>query len=118
WDVAAQREVRRLETPEGGFVSALVPAPDRKHVVGTGSHKDAGWWAVWDVGTGKVVHREVGLPGGFVKAALSPDGNTLAVSVGVGEVQKEGGYNEVRVYSAPGWKERRRWRTHAGRFPQ
>jgi RNA polymerase sigma factor (sigma-70 family) len=118
WDMTGKQEVRRLETPNDAHIWSLVPVPDHKHVVGTGSHKEKGTWVVWDVGTGKVVRRESGLPGHFVKVAVSPDGKTLAVSIGIGEVQKEGGSNEVRTYTAPDWKEKRRWRTHAGSFPQ
>jgi RNA polymerase sigma factor (sigma-70 family) len=118
WDVTAKREVGRLPKPDDLSIFTLVPLSDGKHVLGTGAEKESGSWTVWDVHTRQRVHHEGGLPGSFVRAALSPDGKALAVTVGVGKVQEEGGYNEVLLYSAADWKERRRWRTHAGRFPQ
>lgn len=118
WDVTAKREVRRLETSEKRSLAVLIPTPDRKHVFAAGWEGEGGWWAAWDVETGKLVREEGSLPGSFVTAALSPDGTLLAVSIGVGEVQKDGGGNEVRLYAGPGWKEQGRWRTHEGRYPQ
>jgi RNA polymerase sigma factor (sigma-70 family) len=117
-DVRGKRVVRELEIPAGTAIWSLAAVPDRQHVVGTGAVEEKGNWVMWDVHTGKAVCRESGLPGTFVKAALSPDGSTLAVAIGVGKVEKEGGSNEVRLYSAPDWKEKRRWRTHSGKFPQ
>ena len=37
-----------------------------------------GFWGVWDLDTGKLVHREDKLPGYFVRLALSPDAKAVA----------------------------------------
>jgi RNA polymerase sigma factor (sigma-70 family) len=118
WDVLRKQEVCRLQAPESTSLFVLLPSPDGKHVFGAGRQGEEGVWLCWEAAGSKLVRRQGGLPGDFVTAALSPDGRTLAVSLGVGKIQEEGGYNELRLYSAPGWKEVRRWRTHEGSFPQ
>ena len=118
WDVPAKRESRRLATPDKDFVGQLVPSPDRKTVFGAGSDGKSGHWTAWEVASGKVARRETALPGDTVELALSPDGTTLAVAIGVKPTAKEVGYTEVRVYSGAGWKERRRWRAHEGKVPK
>jgi RNA polymerase sigma factor (sigma-70 family) len=116
WDLATKREARRLTTPDKGPVWQLVPSPDGKYVFAGGSDGKAGYWIAWEVATGKVTRREADLPARSVKLALSPDGATLAVALGTERTPKEGGHTEVRVYSGPDWKERRRWRAHEGEF--
>jgi WD40 repeat protein len=110
--------VVKLETTALGSISTLIPEPGGKYLLGTGSKDKSQCWVRWQVATGRIVQRESGLPGTFITAALSPDGRSLAVSLGFGEPQKEDGYNEVRIYSAPEWKKLKHWKTHAGRFPQ
>ena len=119
WELSSKREVGRLVSSDRRRISTLVPFPNGHHVLGCGlDDKTGGYWTVWDVATGKVLHQVDSLPNGFVRAALAPDGHSIAISLGVGEVEKEGGYNEVRLYSVSTGKEQRRWRTHSGRFPQ
>lgn len=118
WDVKSKREVCRLEMEEKNHLSTLITAPDGKHVFGVGSAGEAGFWGAWDVETGKRMHHQGGLPGTFHHIALSSDGKAVAVTLSIGAAQKEGGRNDLRLYSAPGWKEVRRWRTHDGPYPQ
>ncbi|MDB5310891.1 MAG: hypothetical protein JWO38_5093 [Gemmataceae bacterium] len=118
WDVGVGRELRRLEGPDDGRVSVLVPAPDGHHLFVAGSQEKGGYWAVTDARTGRTVHRVAGLPGRFVSLTLSPDGRTAAVITGAGEPQEEGGSNEIRLYAAPEWKECLKWQAHAGAYPQ
>jgi RNA polymerase sigma factor (sigma-70 family) len=117
-DVTRRRAVLELEKKGPGPVSTLIPEADGKHLFGTCSIGKSLGWVRWDVGTGKIVQRESDLPGNFITAALSQDGRSLAVATGVGEPQKEGGSNEVRIYSGPEWKKLAQWKTHTGRFPQ
>jgi WD40 repeat protein len=113
WDVTKQTELRRLPLPAGSHVSAVVASPDREHIFVTGwDAKDKAFWMAWEAATGKLVHQEMGLPGVFAKLALSPDGGTLALAMGVGDPPKE--CTEMRLYSGPEWKERRRWQAHDG----
>jgi WD40 repeat protein len=108
----------KLETTGLRSIRTLIPESSGKHLFGTGSTGKSLGWVRWEVATGKIVQREKDLPGNFITAALSPDGRWLAVSLGVGEVEKEGGYNEVRIYAAPKWNKVKQWKTHTGRFPQ
>ena len=117
WDVPAKREARRLATPEKSSIGRIVPSPDGKCVFGAGSNGKSGQWMAWEVATGKVVGRVADLPGTSVKLAVSPDGTTLAVAIGVGQTAKEADHTEVRVYLGPNWKERKRWNAHEGKFP-
>jgi WD40 repeat protein len=122
WDVNVQRELHRLELPAGSHVSAIVPSPDRAYLfVAAWDNKGAAFWMAWNVATGKVVHREQGLEGafvgGFVRLAVSPNGETLAAGLWSRQPPEEAGHTEVRVYASPGWKERRRWRAHQGGSP-
>jgi RNA polymerase sigma factor (sigma-70 family) len=121
-DVTRREEVRnspfKLETTGLRSIRTLIPESNGKYLFGTGSAGESLCWVRWEVATGKIVQREKDLRGNFITAALSPDGRSLAVSLGVGEVEKEGGYNEVRIYAAPKWHKVRQWKTHTGRFPQ
>ncbi len=115
WDVTLQREVRRLALPARSQVSAIVPSPDREHIFVAGlDDKEEAFWTAWEAATGKLVHREKVIPGVSVKLALSPGGVSLALAMGVVRGPKESGYTEMRLYSVPGWKERRRWQAHDG----
>jgi RNA polymerase sigma factor (sigma-70 family) len=113
WDVSTQRETRRLALPAGSDVSAIEPSPNRQHVFVAGRDgKEKAFWMAWEAATGKLVHQEMGLPGAFPKLALSPDGGSLALAMGVSDPPK--GCTEMRLYSGPEWKERRRWQGHDG----
>jgi WD40 repeat protein len=114
WDVTKQRELRRLPVPAGNRISAIVPSPDREHifVAGWDVKTEVAFWTAWEAATGKLVHREEGLSGWQVKLALSPDGGSLALAMGVGDPPKA--CTEMRLYSGPEWKERRRWQAHDG----
>ena len=68
----------------------------------------------WDAATGKLVHHEEGLPGYFPKIALSPDGASLGVAMGIADPPKRQGCTEIRLYSGTDWKLRRRWQAHDG----
>ncbi len=114
WDATGPHELRRLAIPAGSHVSALLPSGDRKHIFVAGWDGNASFWTEWEVATGKLVHREKGLPGCFVKLALSPDGRWLALAMGMSRPPKTPGYTEMRLYSGAGWKEFRRWRSHDG----
>jgi WD40 repeat protein len=115
WDVLRQRELHRLALPAGSRVSAIVPSPDRKHLFVAGwDGKQEGCWSAWEAATGKLVHREKGLPGLPVGLAVSHDGGSLALAMGVGRAPTDPDATEMRLYSVSGWKERRRWRAHDG----
>jgi len=115
WDVTKQRELRRLAVPDGSHISAIVPSPDREHifVAGWDVKTEVAFWTAWEAATGKRVHREK-VPGVFAKLAVSPDGTSLALAMGMGRTPKEPDYTEMRLYSRPGWKELRRWQAHDG----
>jgi RNA polymerase sigma factor (sigma-70 family) len=117
-DLTRPREARKLETTGLGPISTLIAESDGKHLFGAGSRGKSLCWVRWEATTGKIVQREKDLRGNFITVALSPDGRSLAVSLGVGEVEKESGYNEVRIYTAPKWNHGKQWKTHTGRFPQ
>ena len=117
WDIAARKAAHQLKMAADSSVSALVVSSDGKLAYCAGDEQGSSYWSVWDVATGKQLHREGKLPGQFAQLALSPDGRTLALSVGVGELEKDGGSNELRLYSLADRKELRRWKTHEGRFP-
>jgi WD40 repeat protein len=112
WDVTKNRELRRLMLPARSHVSAIVPSVDRKQVFIAGFGKE-GFWTAWEVATGKLLHQER-VPGSTVRLAFSPDGATLGLAMGMGGTEKEAGHTEMRLYSGPKWKERRRWRSHDG----
>jgi WD40 repeat protein len=116
WDVTGRRELHRLAIPAGSLISAIVPSPNREHVLVAGwrEGKKNAFWTAWEAATGKLVHEEKGLPGAYVKLAFSPDGGSLALAMGMGCPPETPGYTEMRLYSVPGWKERRRWRAHDG----
>ncbi len=118
WDVASKQEIRQLETRGNGHVRNLTTTTDGKFAIAAGGDHESSFWTAWEVATGKVVHREIGLPGTFVTLAVAPDGKSVAASLGVGEVQQEGGFNEVRMYSTRDWKQTQCWKSHAGRYPQ
>lgn len=117
-DVTSRAQVRTLEADGLESISSLLPVAGVKQVLGVGGEKKSVGWRIWETATGKVVHSESGLSGNFIAADLSPDGRMLAVAVGVGEAHKVGGSNEVRIYAAPKWYMLKRWKSHAGRFPQ
>jgi WD40 repeat protein len=113
WDVTKQQELRRLAVAAGSRISAIVPSPDGEQIFVAGWDVKTGvaFWTAWEATTGKLVHHEKGLkglPGGQVKLALSPDGVSLALAMGMGHC------TEMRLYSGPEWKERRRWQAHDG----
>jgi WD40 repeat protein len=116
WDVTTQRELRQLAVPAGSQVSAIVPSGDREHifVAGWDAKKEVSYWAEWEAATGKLLHQEKDLPGVQVKLAFSPDGLSLALAMGMGRPPKGPDYTEMRLYSGPKWKERRRWQAHDG----
>jgi RNA polymerase sigma factor (sigma-70 family) len=115
WDATRRRELRRLPLTAGSHASAIVPSPDGKYLFVAGwYYKAEPFWMVWQTATGKFVHRENYLPGFPVKLAVSPDGRSLALAMGMGSPPKQPGYTEMRLYSVPDWKERRRWRSHDG----
>src|SRR5262249_51233500 len=111
--VTPQRETRGLSLPAGSHVSAIVPSPDREHVFVAGwAEQGEAFWTAWEAASGKLAHHEKGLPGAFPKLALSPDGGSLALAMGVGDSPKE--CTEMRLYSGPEGKERRRWQAPDG----
>ncbi len=114
WEVATQREIRRLEGTEKAHVSALLPSPDGKHLFAASWAEKASSWLAWEVATGKRIHRQDNLPGVNPKLALSPDGSTLALSLGRGRPPLEPGQTELHLYSGPLWKERKCWQAHQG----
>jgi WD40 repeat protein len=111
WDVSKGREIRRLPLPAGSQVSAIEPSPNREQIFIAAWEKEQSFWMAWEVATGKLVHQEIGLPGVCPKLALSPDGKSLALAMGTIDPKE---CTEMRVYSGPGWKERRRWQAHDG----
>jgi RNA polymerase sigma factor (sigma-70 family) len=120
WDVTRQRELHRLALPAKSHVSAIVPSPDRKHILVAGRDgKGEGFWTVWEAGhprsgPGKLVHQEKGLPGYPVQLAFSPDGGSLALAMGMEGPPQGPDYTEMRLYAVGSWTERRRWKAHAG----
>ncbi len=115
WDVTKQQELRRLAVPAGSDVSAIEPSPNGQYIFVAGRDgKEKAFWMAWEAATGKLVHQEMGLPGGGVKLALSPDGASLALAMGMWRTPKEPYCTEMRLYSGPGWKEFRRWQAHDG----
>jgi WD40 repeat protein len=114
-DVTRQRESGQLAVRAGSHISAIVPSPDRKHVFVAGwDDKKNVFWTMWEAATGKLVHQEKNLPGYYPKLAVSPDGGSLALAMGMGDSEKGTGHTEMRLCSGPGWKERRRWQAHKG----
>ncbi len=96
-------------------MSAIVPSPDHKLIFVAGwDVRDVAFWMAWDAATGNLVHHEKGLPGVFVKLAVSPDGGSLALAMGMGRPPKGPDYTEMRLYSGPKWTEHRRWQAHNG----
>jgi WD40 repeat protein len=114
WNITTQRELCRLALPSLSLVSEVVPSHDGKHVFLAGTDTVASFWMEWEAATGKLVHEEKGLPGALVKLAVSPDGASLAVALQRKHSEQTPGRTEVRLYSGPGWKERRRWQAHRG----
>jgi WD40 repeat protein len=115
WDVTRQRELQRLPLPAGSHISAIVPSPNRKHVFITGwGDGRRCFWTAWEATTGKLVHSETGLPPGSPKLAVSPDGASLALTIGMSIPRPPSDHTEIRLYSVRGWKERRRWQAHRG----
>jgi WD40 repeat protein len=115
WDTTGPpRELRRLALPASSHVSAVVPSPDSTRIFVAGWDDKASYWSAWEAATGKLVHQEEGLPGASVKLALSPDGGSLALAMGMGSPPEKPGCTEMRLYSVPDWKECRRWQAHRG----
>ena len=115
WDTTGPKELRRLALPPNCKFSAIVPSPDRERIFVAGWDDKGSFWSVWEAATGKLVHQEKGLAGAFVKLALSPDGKSLALAMGMVRRTPEGaGHTEMRLYAVPGWKEHHRWQSHEG----
>jgi WD40 repeat protein len=114
WDTTGPRELRRLAVPADSRASAIIPSPDRERIFVAGWDGKASFWSAWEAATGKLVHQEEGLPGACVKLALSPDGGSLALAMGVGGTPEKPGSTEMRLYSVRDWKEYRRWQAHRG----
>ncbi|OWK34441.1 Quinone oxidoreductase [Fimbriiglobus ruber] len=116
WDVTTRREVRRLLLPAGGRVTAVVPSPERKHLFVSGWDGQGDFfWLAWELPSGTCVRRTMGLGRGLGELAISPDGGTLAVSLGRDlAAGKYAGYTELRLVSVTTWEEQRRWRSHDG----
>jgi WD40 repeat protein len=118
WDLTTQKETSRFEMPEENYLVLLTVSPDGKEALGVGVENESVFWAIWDVATGKRVHWQDKLRhDAYVRFALSPDGKTLAISLGSTSVNRKRGANEVRLYSVSDRKELRRWKTHEGAFP-
>src|SRR5262249_17462097 len=97
WDVSTRREACRLPLPGGSQVTALEPSPDRKHIFVAGyDGKEKAFWKSWEAATGKLAHQEMGLPGGPAHLALSPDGGSLALAMGMDNPKE---CTEMRLYS-------------------
>jgi RNA polymerase sigma factor (sigma-70 family) len=127
WDVTTQREIRQLKTgqnPEFGDYHSkwtLAAGPGGKLLFALGGsndqNDDESFWVVWEVASGRELHREKGLAGRFITFALSPDGTSLAVCRTIEQAPVNRtipGTTEVRVYAGPEWREQRRWTAHEG----
>ena len=77
WDVSTGREVKRLESQEGGFGMAL--SPDGKSLLlGEDFKGYLGMIELWDVGSGKLLRRFPQQPAPVECVAFAPDGKTAA----------------------------------------
>jgi WD40 repeat protein len=95
WDTATGKEIRQLRWPEKAGPTCMVFSADGKYlIVAHGAPEQAGEHQehslrVWEVATGRVLHRfptelhQFGTPEGSNRAAaLSPDGKTFAAAAG------------------------------------
>lgn len=87
WDVATGTEVRRFEGHMGALDCAVF-SPDGQMVAGGGgyAYKDGKWqgsdfsvW-LWNVATGRLIHRFEGHTGRVPGAAFSPNGQSLVTA--------------------------------------
>jgi RNA polymerase sigma factor (sigma-70 family) len=111
WDGATGKEQRKFEGHEAREekeigskwvgVYRLLFAPDGKTLVSRGADNTV---RVWDAGTGKQLHRFEGVSGFYRALALSPDGKTLAATVG----DFKSGPSELRLWDPATGRELRR----------
>lgn len=103
WDVITGRHVRKL-LESGGWTRSVRFMPDGERVVAAGeyhnpdTHRFEGIMRLVRVSDG-AVEREWSLPDRALCAAVSADGNRLAVGLGLGlPFLEEGGQPEIRVW--------------------
>ncbi|MCY2991083.1 MAG: protein kinase, partial [Planctomycetota bacterium] len=111
WDVVTGKEVRRFEG-QGATADCAAFSPDGRLVAGGGglAMKDGKWqhtdfsvW-LWDVATGKLMHRFEGHTGQVMGAAISPNGQCLVT----------GGWDgTVRLWDIPGKQSRHILKGHS-----
>jgi WD40 repeat protein len=115
WNTAMGKEIRQLTWPEKAGPTCMVFSADGKYlIVAHGAPEQAGEFQehslrVWEVATGRVLHRfptelqQFGTPEGSNRAAaLSPDGKTFAAAAG----------NTILLWEMASGKERGRFTGH------
>jgi WD40 repeat protein len=88
WDTQTGQSLRRLEPSEGEILCSVAISPDgRLLAAGTifGIKGPAGDVILWDLETGRLVHRLTGNSGGVGSVAFSQDGSILVSTGGGGE---------------------------------
>jgi WD40 repeat protein len=96
WDIQTQKELRRMEGSEG--YGRLAFSPDGKFLAATGAANSA---TVWDVATGKMIHKLEGHKGAIWSLVFSPEGKTIAST---------GADNMVKLWSCDTGKVQHQWK--------
>jgi WD40 repeat protein len=93
-------EVQRFEGEQGHFYAI---SPDDRLLAAAGTATGPGWVQLWDVTTGKKLHRLNGHTGNVQAVAFSPDGKWLVSGSG-------GPGNTVWIWEVETGKAKRTWR--------
>lgn len=84
-DLTTGKELRTWELPGPGWVRVVQLSADGKRLLAGGTLNDEKGIPLWDVETGRILRRFGGQTRGLGGAALSPDGNLVAVVPGFGD---------------------------------
>jgi RNA polymerase sigma factor (sigma-70 family) len=109
WDADTGKPIR--EIGRFGSVRGLTLSPDGKALAGAVQEGDTWTVRVWQTAIGKEGQRLPPLGGTPYAVAISPDGNTLAVSVDGGDGNKPG---VIKLWDLAGRKEVHSLRGHKG----